>query len=345
MIYRAIRELLFRMDAESAHDFTVAQVERLQQIPIAMRALARLCRPPAQLARTLWGLTFPSPIGIAAGFDKNAAMLPFLAASGFGFIETGTVTLHPQPGNPKPRIFRYPKQQALINRLGFNNDGAEVVAERLQRWWTRETVVEHPPLFINVGKNRDVPIHDAADAYAQCYLRVARWADGAVLNLSSPNTPSLRDLQRPEHLERLLTLVRAVREEMPFVRSGQHPILVKIAPDLDDAQLAEICAVCSRLADGMVCTNTTIDRPFAASETGGLSGRPLMAKATRILEQVRQRVGASYPLIGVGGVFTVDDVRAKLRAGADLVQVYTGYIYEGPGMPSRLARALGESAV
>ncbi len=326
-MYPLIRSLLFRLDAESAHEFTVEQILRLQQIPLALRTIARLCRIP-RAPRRLWGLTFDSPIGIAAGFDKNAVMMPFLAALGFGFIEIGTVTLHAQPGNERPRLFRDPDRLALVNRLGFNNDGSEAIAQRLQRW--RETAVNPPPLFVNVGKNRDVPLDAAADSYAQCYLRVARWADAAVLNVSSPNTPGLRELQQPEQLSKVLELVLAVREQLPFAR----PLLVKIAPDIDGAQLAEICDVCRRMADGMVCTNTTI------TPDGGLSGKPLFARATNVLRQVREIIGPGYPLIGVGGIFTADDARAKFSAGADLVQIYTSFVYEGPSLPARLARAL-----
>ena len=322
-MYSLIRELLFLLDAESAHEFTTAQMQRLQQIPLALALIARLCRAPNR-PRQLWGLTFPTPIGIAAGFDKNALLVPFLAALGFGFIEVGTVTLHAQPGNPKPRVFRDSARRALINRLGFNNDGADAIADRLQRF-------EAPvPVFVNIGKNREVPLEAAPDAYAQCYLRVGRWADGAVLNLSSPNTPGLRELQRPEHLVRVLALVRAVREAMPLSR----PILVKIAPDLDRSQLAEICEVCVRLSDGMICTNTT------ATPDGGLSGRPLFKPSTELLGMVRSLVGASFPLIGVGGIFSAADARAKIAAGADLVQLYTGFVYEGPMLPARLAREL-----
>ena len=316
-MYRLMRELLFRMDAEEAHEWTTEQMRHLQNVPMVLRAIERICRPDSE-PRTLWGLTFRSPIGIAAGFDKNAVMMPFLAALGFGFVEVGTVTLYPQPGNPRPRLFRLSKERALINRMGFNNDGADAVAERLRAF--ERTV----PVLVNVGKNRDVPLDRAVDAYAECYRRVAPFADVAVLNLSSPNTPGLRDLQRPEHLEALLNAVGSLR-------SG--PILIKIAPDLDEAQIAEICDVCVRLADGMICTNTT------AVEGGGLSGKPLMAKSTSVLEQVRQRVGPDYPLIGVGGVFTADDVREKMRAGANLVQIYTSFIYEGPLIAKRLARA------
>ena len=318
MIYPLLRRLLFQLDPEAAHEWTREQIEHAQQIPILMRALHAVCAPPKNAARTLWGLRFPSPIGIAGGFDKNATMMPLLAALGFGFIEVGTVTLRPQPGNPKPRLFRLASQHALVNRMGFNNDGADAIAARLRAW--ERTV----PALVNVGKNRDVPLERATEDYVECYRRVAPHADAAVLNLSSPNTPGLRELQRPEHLEELLSAVRSVR-------SG--PILIKIAPDLDAAQIDEITDVCVRLADGMICTNTT------AVEGGGLSGVPLFAKSTDVLRHVRSRAGANYPLIGVGGVFTRDDVRAKFAAGADLVQLYTSFVYEGPMIARRLARA------
>jgi dihydroorotate dehydrogenase len=324
MIYPLLRRAFFHLDAESAHEVAANQMEQLQRIPIVLRGIERLCRPPATAARALWGLRFPSAIGIAGGFDKNATMMPFLAALGFGFIEVGTVTLRPQPGNPKPRLFRYPADKALINRMGFNNEGADVVASRLRAW---ERSV---PLFVNVGKNRDVPLERATESYVECYRRVAPHADAAILNLSSPNTPGLRDLQRPEHLEELLQAVQSVR-------SG--PVLIKIAPDLDATQIAEISDVCVRLANGMICTNTTLDRRPGMNEAGGLSGQPLREKSTSVLMQVRKHVGPDYPLIGVGGVFTVDDVREKFAAGADLVQIYTSFIYEGPSIARRLARA------
>ncbi|HEX6095794.1 MAG TPA: quinone-dependent dihydroorotate dehydrogenase [Thermoanaerobaculia bacterium] len=316
MIYPLLRRALFHLDAEAAHEWTSEQMQHLQQIPILLRAIERICRPPASAARELFGLRFASPIGIAGGFDKNATMMPFLAALGFGFIEVGTVTLKPQPGNPKPRLFRRPQDKALVNRMGFNNDGADAVAARLRAW--ERTV----PVFVNVGKNRDVPLEGAVEAYVECYRRVAPHADAAVLNLSSPNTPGLRDLQRPEHLEALLTAVRSVKA---------GPVLIKIAPDLDDAQIAGISDLCRQLADGMICTNTT------AVEGGGLSGAPLLERSTAVLRKVRERVGPGYPLIGVGGVFTAEDVRAKLAAGADLVQLYTAFVYEGPGIARRLA--------
>ena len=321
MIYKLLRRALFALDPEAAHEWTSEQIQHLQRIPLVLRAIERICRTPSS-PRTLFGLTFHSPIGIAGGFDKNATMMPFLAALGFGFLEVGTVTLRPQPGNPRPRLFRYPKEEALINRLGFNNDGADAVAARLK---SRPRSI---PVFVNVGKNRDVPLEGAVESYVECYRRVAPHADAAVLNLSSPNTPGLRDLQRPEHLEALLNAVRDVR-------SG--PVLIKIAPDLDASQIAEISAICVRLADGMICTNTTLDRPPGMNEAGGLSGRPLMARSTDVLAQVREAVGPDYPLIGVGGVFTTEDVRTKMDAGADLVQIYTSFIYEGPMIARKLA--------
>jgi dihydroorotate dehydrogenase len=322
-MYSLIRKLLFLLDAENAHELAVRQMIALQKIPLALRAIERFCAPPPGARRELMGLTFPSPIGIAAGFDKNALLMPMLAALGFGFVEVGTVTLRPQPGNPRPRLFRYPDYKALINRLGFNNDGADVVAGRLAAW--QRTI----PLFVNIGKNRDVPIDGAADDYGACAMKLAPFADAVVVNLSSPNTPSLRELQRPEHLERILAAV--------------GPAIVKIAPDIDDAMLAEICDVCAKRARGMVCTNTTIARPFPATEAGGLSGAPLMEPSTDILARVRNRVGAHYPLIGVGGVFTAEDVRTKFAAGANLVQVYTGFVYEGPLLPARLSKRLASS--
>jgi dihydroorotate dehydrogenase len=317
-MYSLIRKLLFQLDAEDAHELAVRQMIALQKIPIVLRAIERFCAPPPGARRELMGLTFPSPIGIAAGFDKNALLMPMLAALGFGFVEVGTVTLRPQSGNPRPRLFRYPEHHALINRLGFNNDGADAVAERLKSW------IPTVPLFVNIGKNRDVAIDAAADDYGACAMKLAPYADAVVVNLSSPNTPSLRELQRPEHLERILAAV--------------GPAIVKIAPDIDDGMLAEICDVCAKRARGVICTNTTIARPFASNETGGLSGAPLMEQSTSILAKVRKRVGPNYPLIGVGGIFTADDVRAKFTSGADLVQVYTGFIYEGPLMARRLMK-------
>jgi len=311
-MYRLIRSAMFRLDPETAHGIAARVMPLVALVPRKL---------PASAQRTVLGMTFPSAIGIAAGFDKNATMVPYLAALGFGFIEVGTVTLRPQPGNPRPRLFRHPQERALVNRMGFNNDGAEAIARRLSR-----TAAVKTPLWINIGKNKDVPLEGAAENYAQCYEILAKHANAVVVNISSPNTPGLRDLQKPEHIEQLLKAID---------RKGK--ILIKIAPDLDDTQLAEICDVCVRMADGMICTNTTIDHTY---EQGGLSGAPLRKRSTEVLRKVRERVGRSYPLVGVGGIFTAEDVREKMDAGADLVQLYTSFIYEGPSLPSRLARQL-----
>ena len=328
-MYRAVRPLLFRMDAEEAHELATREMERLQRVGPALRVIATLCRPPAAARFDLLGLNFPSRVGIAAGFDKSARLIPMLAALGFGFVEVGTVTLRAQEGNPRPRLFRYPSQRALINRMGFNNDGADAVAGRLQEWRSRGASSATPPIFVNIGKNRDVPIEGAAADYAACYERLAPHADAVVLNLSSPNTPGLRDLQRPEELEKLIDSL-----------DRRGPVLVKIAPDLDQGQLEEVSDLCRQRADGMICTNTTLDREPGMTEAGGLSGAPLREKANAILRSVRKRVGAGYPLIGVGGIFTADDAREKIAAGADLVQVYSGFVYEGPTLARRLSRAL-----
>ncbi len=347
MLYGVAKRILFQLDAEAAHDFVTRQMARIQNVPIALAALASSMRSEGQ-PRSLWGLVFRNPLGIAAGFDKNAELIAFLRALGFGFIEIGTVTLRPQPGNPKPRMFRYPAQQALVNRLGFNNEGADAVARRLESYWgdvgTRRDP-SHPPLFANIGKNKDVALDAAAENYLAVYERLAPLADGIVVNVSSPNTPSLRDLQRPEQLEGLLSALRQARVTTKFLRGqGEHPIIVKIAPDLDPGQLREVCDVTRRLADGMTATNTTIDGTVLGVdrvETGGISGRPVFASSNRILANARRLMGPGYPLIGVGGIFDAADAQAKFDAGADLVQAYTGFVYRGPGFAKAVVEGLG----
>lgn len=348
MIYRLIRPILFRLDAERAHELTSRMLKLLQMIPGKMWGFDLMWGPTRELPTEIWGMRFRNPVGIAAGFDKNAELVPFLRAIGFGFVEVGTVTLHPQPGNPKPRLFRYPRQRALVNRLGFNNEGSDAVARRLERWNRRfggrstangERGALDVPLFVNIGKNRDVPLEEAAAAYRETYRRLAPLADAVVVNVSSPNTPNLRDLQRPESLGEILTMLRADRESIEFRRRGEHPILVKLAPDLDDRQLREIVDGCLESADGIIATNTTIDHGSLGGEedeTGGLSGRPLFERSNEILRSIREQAGADYPLIGVGGVFTDEDFGAKLDAGANLVQAYTGFIYRGPAFVKML---------
>jgi len=251
---------------------------RVQSIPLMLAWLESHYASGATVSpRSIWGLEFRNPLGIAAGFDKNAEVVQFLSALGFGFVEVGTVTLHPQKGNPKPRIFRYPQRTALINRLGFNNDGATAVAGRLQSLWNtvKQRGTFQPPVLVNIGRNKDVGTEEAPEAFEACYRIVAPFAHGVVVNVSSPNTPGLRDLQAPAHLRSILGRLCRVRAETDFSTTGQHPILVKIAPDLTAEDLGDIAQVCLELADGMVATNTSLDRtsfPDGKDQAGGLSG-------------------------------------------------------------------------
>jgi len=283
-----------------------------------------------------FGLEFPNPVGIAAGFDKNAVAINQLAALGFGFVEVGTVTYEPQPGNPKPRMFRLPQDQAIINRLGFNNEGAEAVAGRLSKL-KRKGIVG-----VNIGKNKDVPIEEAPENYLASFNLLADHADYLAINISSPNTPYLRELQRSENLDELLgVLSRAAKDRVA--------LLVKIAPDLSEGEIEEAVDICVKYEiAGIIATNTTISREGLASPnveafgSGGLSGRPLRAKSTRVIETVYRCSNGKLPIIGVGGVFTGDDAFEKIAAGASLVQAYTGFIYGGPPFPRDVNKRLAE---
>jgi dihydroorotate dehydrogenase len=301
----------------------------LKAMPVAMakawRSNARAERPA--LAMTVAGLTFPNPCGLAAGLDKNAEALVGLFGLGFGFVEVGTVTPRPQPGNPSPRLFRLPEHTALINRLGFNNEGMAAMKARL------EALAWKPgPVGVNIGKNKDTPNERAVDDYAACAETVGPLGDYVVVNLSSPNTPNLRALQEPEALFAILSAVRA---KLP-----QKPLFLKIAPDLtDEAVDAAVDVARSTGISGLICTNTTITRPVEhplSKEAGGLSGRPVFQRSTEVLRRAFRRGEGRLPLIGVGGVFDGDDAFAKVSAGASLVQVYTGFIYGGPGLPRRI---------
>jgi dihydroorotate dehydrogenase len=333
-IYRKIlRPLLFLLDPERAHDLAIRSLQRVSQSDLLLRRLRRF-QPPVRPV-TVFGLTFPNQIGLAAGFDKNGVALPAWAALGFGFIEIGTVTSKAQAGNPKPRIFRYSEQQALINRLGFNNDGADAVANRLRqcqesgRW-------PKVPVGINLGKSKTTPVDQAPSDYLHSFRRLRRFADYVVLNVSSPNTPGLRSLQEPESLS---ILVRAIREENRM----DKPVLVKIAPDLSIMQLEEIIAVCveNNIA-GIIATNTTLDHasiPKSRDQEGGLSGVPLREKATALVREITAR--STIPVIACGGIFDVPSAREKIEAGAKLLQVYTGYVYRGPTLLREISNSLG----
>jgi dihydroorotate dehydrogenase len=318
-----VRPLLFSLDAETAHRFTTALLGRASHLDLALRVL-RSFQPPSK-TKTVFGLNFPNPIGLAAGLDKNGVALPAWAALGFGFIEIGTVTAKAQPGNPKPRIFRLPAQQALINRLGFNNDGADAIADRLRRLSNSERWPA-VPVGINIGKSRATPLEQANDDYLYSFRLLRDFADYVTLNISSPNTPGLRELQEPQRLSELL---HAIGNEPGATRK---PIVVKISPDLSPAELKAILAVCEAHAvAAIIATNTTLDHssiPSTLDQEGGLSGTPLREKSSAF---VREIVGLStIPVIASGGICDAESAREKFQAGAQLIQLYTGLVYRGP---------------
>ena len=330
---RLVRPILFSVSAETAHDLGIRNLRAASNWPAALRQLERF--KPAPKPVTVFGLTFPNPVGLAAGFDKNGVAIPAWAALGFGFVEVGTVTARPQPGNPKPRIFRYPGEGALINRLGFNNDGADVVAARLR---TLRDSGSWPaiPVGINLGKSKATPLEQAVDDYLYSFRLLAPPADYLVLNVSSPNTPGLRSLQEHDALQELLSAVARENEALA------KPVLLKIAPDLSVADLAQVVATAEqhRIA-GIIATNTTLDHsaiPSAVDQSGGLSGRPLFARSTEFVRAIRAR--SSLPIIASGGIFDAAGAREKMEAGANLVQVYTGYVYRGPGLLSEIVEGL-----
>jgi dihydroorotate dehydrogenase len=322
------------MDPETAHHFAVRLLCSASQIPGAL-ALLRSFAPPPQ-PRTLFGLQFRNPLGLAAGFDKNAVAIPAWEALGFGFVEIGTVTAKPQMGNPRPRIFRYPKQEALINRLGFNNDGADVIAERLRRL-RESTLAPSIPIGVNLGKSKVIPLEEAAADYLYSFRQFASVADYIVLNVSSPNTPGLRTLQ--EH-DALVGLLRVIAVENARLHSPK-PLLLKIAPDLSEESLGEIVGACEEFGlAGMIATNTTLDHAavIETDEAGGLSGMPLRARSNAVIRFLRSRT--RLPIIGVGGICDAVSAREKLEAGAELLQIYSGYIFRGPNLLREISVSL-----
>src|SRR5215470_20306788 len=320
---RIVRPLLFSLDAETAHHLTIELLQRTSHIDPALRALRSL--QPSSKPITLFGLTFPNPIGLAAGLDKNGVALPAWAALGFGFIEIGTVTAKAQPGNPKPRIFRLPEEQALINRLGFNNDGADAIARRLAalRLSGRWPAV---PVGINIGKSRATPLEQATDDYLYSFRMLRDFADYMILNISSPNTPGLRELQEPEKLSELLCAVSNEAGTAP------KPLVVKLSPDLSGAELKAILVVCEENGvSGIIATNTTLDHssiPPQLDQAGGLSGAPLRDKSTALVREIAAR--STIPVIASGGIFDCESAWEKFQAGAELIQLYTGLVYRGP---------------
>jgi len=339
VVYRAFFDAVFRsMDPEKAHERGFVALR-------AGRHASRWIFPQTRSPRSVMGVEFPNAFGLAAGFDKNAKAVPGLLALGFGHVEIGTVTARAQPGNPRPRLFRLIDDRAIVNRMGFNNDGAAEVASRLHRL-RRTRVGRDAVIGVNIGKNKTTLPQDAVADYVESARLLVPYASYLVVNVSSPNTPGLRDLQAVDELRPLLSAVKAVADANPGHRV---PLLVKIAPDLADDDVDAVADLALELQlDGISATNTTIARPASlladratidAAGAGGLSGPVLAGRATEVLVRLRARVGDRLAIIAVGGVTTPDDVRARLAAGADLVQGYTGFIYEGPGWPSRLAAA------
>ena len=343
---KILRPLIFRRESEDAHNLAVQSLARVSRNRLALGLVQALYGAP-ELPVELFGLKFPNPVGLAAGMDKHAAAVPGWAALGFGFTELGGVTWQAQPGNPPPRMFRAISAEAVINRMGFNNSGAEAVAQKLGEWQVSGRWPNHP-IGINLGKSKVTPLAQAAEDYANSFRVLRDRADFFVVNVSSPNTPNLRQLQDKVALDEIFAALQEVQNS-PANAQTHKPILVKVAPDLSFEALDEILELVGpRQIAGIVATNTTVSRPATAdpalqkiyAETGGLSGRPLRARSTEIIRHLFQSTQGRVPLIGVGGIFTADDAWEKLAAGASLVQLYTGLVYEGPGIAARIVRGL-----
>lgn len=326
MLYKIAKPILFALDPEKAHHLTLSTLDLLRKLRLTALLQSELPTQPVKVM----GLTFSNPVGLAAGMDKNGAFLDAFAALGFGFVEIGTVTPQPQPGNPRPRLFRLPQAQAVINRMGFNNDGIDALLANVERARYRGI------LGINIGKNFDTPIEKAIDDYLICMQKAYAHASYLVINISSPNTEGLRDLQYVDALDRLLGALKEKQHALQAEHRKYVPITVKIAPDLDHDQITAMAnAFLKHSIDGVIATNTTIARAGVehlehSKETGGLSGAPLFGASTEALRQFKQALGDDIALIGSGGICTAEDAREKFAAGAHLVQLYTGLLYRGP---------------
>lgn len=339
LLYSLARPLLFSMDAEDAHHFTLKSLARAQHL-----GFTHLLSQPAPDPRQVMGLRFPNPVGLAAGLDKDGACIDGLAALGFGYIEIGTVTPRAQPGNPRPRMFRLPRAQALINRMGFNNGGADAFVANLQasRFYQERRGV----LGLNIGKNADTPIERAVEDYLTCLAKVYPYASYVTVNISSPNTKNLRDLQSASALDDLLSQLRSAQLRLSDQHQRYVPVVVKIAPDIDGDQIKNIAAALVRnQMDGVIATNTTLSREAVAGlphaqEAGGLSGKPVFEMSNAVIRALKSELGEALPIIGVGGIFSGEDARQKIQAGASLVQLYSGLIYRGPALVRECADAL-----
>ena len=342
--YSLPKSVLFKMDPEAAHELTMAGLARFQNTPLAcLWGAERVC-DPVEIA----GITFPNRVGMAAGLDKNGRVIDGLGAMGFGFVEVGTVTPKAQPGNPKPRMFRLPEARALINRLGFNNEGLDAFIANVKKAQFRN---QAKPLLLglNIGKNAATPIEDATSDYLKCLDGVYPHADYITVNISSPNTKNLRALQSDEALDALLSALVARREQLAREHGKHKPVFLKIAPDLTEEQVTVIAnSLKAHGMDGVIATNTTISRDAVqglqhAEETGGLSGRPVFEASNAVIRQLRSALGSQFPIIGVGGILSGADAVEKIKAGADVVQIYTGLIYKGPSLVPEIAKAIKAS--
>ncbi|MDB5229344.1 MAG: quinone-dependent dihydroorotate dehydrogenase [Chitinophagaceae bacterium] len=351
-MYALLRKMLFLLDAERAHYFSMNALRAVCAVP-GIKALIKnqFDFTDEKIAKEVFGLKFKNPVGLGAGFDKNALYLGELEALGFGFVEIGTVTPKPQAGNEKPRLFRLPEDQALINRMGFNNDGVKVIAERLRKWKSkienRKSEIEGHRLIVggNIGKNKATPNDGAWRDYEICFKELFECVDYFVVNVSSPNTPGLRALQEKDALEKILSHLQNINTGM----NRQKPLLLKIAPDLTEQQLDDIIKIAATIPlSGLVITNTTISRSGLKTNensihkigAGGLSGRPLQHRSDEVLNYIHQKTNGSIPVIASGGIFTGDDAKQKFSSGASLVQVWTGFIYEGPAIVKNICRNL-----
>ncbi len=326
-MYSLLRRLLFTLPPETAHHFTLHILKVFHRLKLTQLVFGKMPHAPC----TVMGLHFPNPVGLAAGMDKNAEYIDSLAALGFGFIEVGTVTPRPQPGNPKPRLFRLPAENALINRMGFNNDGVDKLLAQVQK--ARFSGI----LGINIGKNVDTPLENAVDDYLVCLRKVYAYADYVTVNISSPNTPGLRQLQQGEELDRLLSVLKQAQQQLADQHNKYVPLVIKIAPDLSEEELTVMAnKLLAYKIDGVIATNTTLSRvgveknAALSNESGGLSGAPLKARSTQIVQQLSKILQNKIPIIAAGGIMSSDDAVEKRNAGASLVQLYTGLIYRGP---------------
>jgi dihydroorotate dehydrogenase len=342
-MYKLIRKILFKFDPEKIHYFTANSISFLLKIPGMKFIWKKMYQlDDKRLEKEVFGIKFKNPVGLAAGFDKNASMYNQLAHFGFGFIEIGTVTPKGQPGNDKPRLFRLKEDEAIINRMGFNNDGTEVVIENLKNKRTNLIIGG------NIGKNKVTPNEEANNDYKLAFNALFDYVDYFVVNVSSPNTPNLRELQEKEPLKQLL---QSLKDENNL-KSVQKPILLKIAPDLTNEQLDDIIEIVNEVKlDGVIATNTTISRADLKTDSefvdsigaGGLSGKPLKERSTDVIKYLAEKSNKSFPIIGVGGIHSAEDAIEKLNAGADLIQLYTGFIYEGPALIKRINKAILQS--